>query len=352
MRVLLGEISSYKAIVIASFIRKYYANIELFSYDSRSFTRFFRTKYIKKWFLMPSPEKDISLHLDELSKVIRQNNIDVFIPVNSSFYGKYIQEKALLNNTFDYTSRFEIYEQMHNKTELALLASLLNIRIPKHFASVSEAICPFVIKPENLSSAKGVKYVFEENKKRRIVLNNQNKIIQEFIPGTGCGYSIFAKEGEILKAAGHLRLAEFPIKGGSSVYRKTFFLEQMNEIATKIIRHLKFSGFAMFEFKLKPEGELVLIEVNPRIWGSINQGLVNGINYFEPIFGPPSTTVCLNSKNTYLAPLLYLSLFYYLIRGNFRPLFLYIKNTYKNSPDVSLLKDPKGYLSIIFRKIL
>lgn len=352
MKVLLGEISSYKSIVIASFIREHYSNIELFSYDYRNFTRFLRTKHAKNWFHLPSPEKDLSLHLDELSKVIKQNNIDIFIPVNSVFYGTYIREKAHLNSTFDYTSRFETYEQMHNKTELALLASSLNIHIPKHYGSISEAICPFVIKPDNLSSAKGVKYVFEENEKRRIVLNDQNHVIQEFIPGTGCGYSIFAKEGKILRSAGHLRLAEFPVKGGSSVYRKTFFLEQMNEIATKIVQHLKFSGFAMFEFKLKPNGELVLIEVNPRIWGSINQGLVNGINYFEPIFGPPSTTVFINSKNTYLAPLLYLSFLYYMIRGNFRPLVTFIKNTTKNSPDVSFLKDPKGYLSIIFRKIL
>ncbi len=77
----------------------------------------------------------------------------------------------------------------------------------------------------------------------------------------------------------------------------------------------------MFEFKLKPNDELVLIEVNPRIWGSINQGLQNGVNYFEPILGASQTITEVKKKKDikkYLSPQVYSSLFMYLLRGKFK----------------------------------
>jgi len=352
LNILVGEISSYKAIVIASFIREHYSNIEIYAYDYRNFTKLIKTKNAKRCFLLPPPEKDLFNHLNALSSIIIQNNIDIFIPVNSSLYGTYIKEKDYLGKTFNYVSKFEIYEQLHNKVSLALLATSLNIRIPLHFSSISEAICPFVIKPVNSSSARGIKYILTEERKAKLLFEKQDYLFQEFIKGVGCGYSVFAKEGKILEEAGHLRLGEYPVQGGSSVYRQTFFLEQMKVIATKIVQHLSYSGFAMFEFKLTENKELILIEVNPRIWGSINQGLANGVNYFNPILGSPSKPVNSSNKNTYLAPLIYLSFFKYMIKGNFKPIVTFLKNIHNNLPDISFLKDPKGYLSLIFRKIL
>ena len=64
------------------------------------------------------------------------------------------------------------------------------------------------------------------------------------------------------------------------MYREPFDDDRMVECTKKILEKTHWSGFAMFEFKLTEDNEIYLIEVNPRIWGSINQGLKNGFNYF------------------------------------------------------------------------
>ena len=224
--------------------------------------------------------------------------------------------------------------------------------MPKHFNNLSNAVCPFVVKPVNLSSSKGVRYVLSEFEKKYLIIKNEDLILQEYINGVGCGYSFFSRDGKIICGSGHLRLAEYPVTGGSSVYRQTFFLEQMKSIVTKIVGSINYSGFAMFEFKLQADGQLFLLEVNPRIWGSINQGLTNGVNYFESILGSASKPIKRKNLNTYLSPLLYISFFEYIIKGNFKPMLKFITNFYRNKPDISPIKDPLGYLSIIIRKIV
>ena len=109
-------------------------------------------------------------------------------------------------------------------------------------------------------------------------------VCQEYVAGKGCGYSVYCRNGEILQEYGHLRLAEYPTSGGSSVYRMGFMHPNMRPIAQEILNRIPWTGFAMFEFKLTPDNELVLIEVNPRIWGSINQALQDGIPFFSDVF--------------------------------------------------------------------
>ena len=127
----------------------------------------------------------------------------------------------------------------------------------------------------------------------------------------------------------------------------------MVDIASKIVGHLNYTGFAMFEFKLTSENEIFLIEVNPRIWGSVNQGLANGVNFFEGILGKADKLISKTKreKKTYLSPLFYLSLIKYVAKFEFRPIYYFFKNIRNNKADVCLFNDPRGYTSLLLRKI-
>ena len=168
------------------------------------------------------------------------------------------------------------------------------------------------------------------------------------------GYSFYCKEGEICDGYGHRRLAEFPASGGSSTYRTSYTDERMVKAASTIVKELNYTGFAMFEFKLSSNNELYLLEVNPRIWGSVNQGLSNGTNYFRKILGEAETQTknSVKSINTYVGPLIYLSFLQYLMKMKWAPVGQFFNNITNSSPDVHLLKDPGAYLSTILRKLL
>lgn len=345
MKILIGEISSYKAIAISRFIKQNYPSYYIYSYDSKKFTNLFRTKYSDEHFLIDEANFE-----HDLQKIITSNGIDVFFPVKNDSLTRIWSHKEKYGNSLFYLGQIEKYHILNDKDKLHVLAEQLGVKVPKKYLSVNQAQLPFIIKPTNMSSAKGVRYIFDEEQRPKNI-TTKNTIIQEFVKGKGVGYSFYCKNGKIINGYGHLRLAEYPVTGGSSTYRETYDDERMFNVANKIVAYLNYTGFAMFEFKLTAKNELYLLEVNPRIWGSVHQGLANGINYFDEILGLKNNYTG-NEVKTYVAPLLQLSLLKYALRGNFVPIKVFLKNLGKNKSDVGFISDFKGYMSTILRKIL
>jgi len=337
--------------VICKFLKENYRNVNICSFDARPFTRYFRTKYSDKHYIF-----ERSAYLESVLDILRKDNIDLFIPIHSSEMDIVLQNKHKAVRALAYWGSYESFNILNDKDKLYKLARDLNINVPKRYNKIEEAQVKCVIKPVNQSSARGVRYFFDQQKldKAKIDLSLKNDIIiQEYIQGEGIGYSVFAKNGKIITGFGHKRLAEHPVSGGSSVYRDNYENEEILAISEKILLVTKWSGFAMFEFKLTSDNEIYLIEVNPRIWGSINQGLQNGVNYFEDIMGKSSFVGNSDKGNikTYLSPLIYLSLMKYILRLNFKPLLTFIGNAFHNKADVNIFSDFKGWLGTIFRKL-
>ena len=351
MKALVSEISSFKAIVICKYLKERYENVNIYSFDTRAFTRYFRTKYSDKHYII-----ERSAYLESVLDILRKDNIDLFIPIHSNEMNIVLQNKDKAEKALAYWGSYESFTILNDKDKLYELASGLNINVPKKYNNIEEAQVKCVIKPVNQSSAKGVRYFFDQeklDKEKSDLGSKKDIIIQEYIQGEGVGYSVFAKNGEIITGFGHKRLAEYPISGGSSVYRENYENEEIKAISEKILLATQWSGFAMFEFKLTPDNKIYLIEVNPRIWGSINQGLQNGINYFEDILGKVTLVEYSNTRNikTYLSPLIYLSLLKYLLQLNFRPILTFIDNTFHNRADVNIFSDFKGWFGTILRKL-
>lgn len=346
MNILLGDISSYKAITVAKYICEYYPEIKIYSFDSRSFTKYFHTKYVQKNIII---EED---NLTAYMLIIKKLDIDFFIPVINSSLSQFWKNKSDFKGALNYLGRFDTYSILNDKANLHKLAYSLKILVPNRYDTIEEAKVPFVIKPTNLSSAKGVLYVNHKNEIPKDYFF-EKIIIQDFITGIGVGYSFYCKNGEIANGFGHKRLAEYPISGGSSTYRESYEDPRMYKIADKIVKHLKYTGFAMFEFKLTNSNELYLLEVNPRIWGSINLGLVNGVNYFKKIIGDSKIKPKKRKKmiKSYVSPLIYVSLLQYLLKFKIKPIGIFVKNIFNSKPDVSLLDDPMGFASTILRKL-
>lgn len=345
MNLLLGDISSYKAIASARFISSHYPEVTIIGFDSKNFTRKIHTKYATKVVIC----KDDSI--DSILNVIQNESIDCFLPVINKSLSNFWLNKEKFGRTLDYLGTFDSYELLNDKDKLYELAKSMEIKVPQKFNSIEEAVVPYVVKPTNLSSAEGVIYVKDSG---QVPKNSDydNVIIQEYVEGEGVGFSFYCKDGIIVNGYGHKRLAEYPITGGSSTFREGYEDTRMVEVASAIVKKLDYSGFAMFEFKLTESDELYLLEVNPRIWGSINQGLMNGNNYFEEILGKVKIDVKGSRYRTYLGPHIYITLLLYLTRLNFQPLWEFLKSTGRNKGDVSLFFDPLGYLSTLLRKLL
>lgn len=103
---------------------------------------------------------------------------------------------------------------------------------------------------------------------------------QEYVTGKGIGVEMLFEHGEPRWHFVHERLHEVPLTGGGSSYRKAVdAAAYLIEPAERLLRALRWHGVAMVEFKLTPSGELFLVEINPRLWGSLALGIDAGVDF-------------------------------------------------------------------------
>ncbi|WP_290787165.1 ATP-grasp domain-containing protein, partial [Halomonas sp.] len=105
-------------------------------------------------------------------------------------------------------------------------------------------------------------------------------IVQERVAGDGWGVSCLYWHGQRIASFTHRRLQEKVATGGTSTLRVSDAHAGMEADAHRLLDALEWHGLAMLEFKHDPAtGRHVFIEVNPRLWGSIDLSLSAGVNF-------------------------------------------------------------------------
>ena len=106
-------------------------------------------------------------------------------------------------------------------------------------------------------------------------------LLQRRVRGSGEGLFLLRWEGRMIAEFAHRRLREKPPDGGVSVYRESIPLD--SELATagrRLLEDLNWQGVAMIECKRDAEtGRPVFMEVNGRLWGSLQLAIDSGIDF-------------------------------------------------------------------------
>ena len=354
MRVFITDISGNKSIVVARALWGV-PGLEILGGDHRGFARRLHTRYAPRPLIYPNPATSPDRFVKELSRLIVDKRIDHVIPVNTTELRALMPHRDRLHGALDYMGDPALFRRLDDKEELSRLTQELGLPVPRHY-HLENAIdrFPLVFKPSESSSARGVRYIHNarELESLRAGHRGERYVLQEYVTGFGAGYSVLCREGKILAACGHRRRAEWPVTGGSSMIRSYFEHPEMERIAARVIEHTRWSGVAMFEFKITPQNEARLIEVNPRMWGSLYQSIASGVNFPLLLFRPEMANSIMLRKDrvTYYSPHHLRSLLYYILKqGDFGPIFFFLSNIFRAKPDVSLLRDPAGYMSLLYR---
>jgi predicted ATP-grasp superfamily ATP-dependent carboligase len=108
-------------------------------------------------------------------------------------------------------------------------------------------------------------------------------LAQQRITGPGVGVFLLRWNAEILAAFAHRRLREKPPSGGVSVYRESAPLDPaLLERSRRLLESFDWSGVAMIEYKLdQATGTPYLMEINGRVWGSLQLAIDAGVNFPE-----------------------------------------------------------------------
>ncbi|MGH9681178.1 MAG: ATP-grasp domain-containing protein, partial [Candidatus Acidiferrales bacterium] len=103
---------------------------------------------------------------------------------------------------------------------------------------------------------------------------------QEYVQGWGAGIEMLYENGKLVWYLAHERLHEWPMTGGASTYRRAIEPDpQMLDAARRLFDELKWHGVGMAEFKRRKDGSFALMEINPRLWGSLALSIDAGVDF-------------------------------------------------------------------------
>lgn len=105
-------------------------------------------------------------------------------------------------------------------------------------------------------------------------------IVESYVPGEGVGVSVVGRAGRIVLAYQHRRLHQSSETGISTSRVAEPVDPQLLGEVEALAGAVALDGVAMFEFRCDREsGRHVLLEVNPRFWGSLPLALAAGADF-------------------------------------------------------------------------
>ena len=244
-------------------------------------------------------DQDSNNFVEAVRRILRRHPHDLVIPVGYATTLALAREKE----SFSSLTRLEIadYDQIRfaaDKKRVHDLAVLLGISVPQTFfpdsveaanAYASSARYPVLVKPRRESPALPVRFV---NSAREFpsaylslcfdsgVQNDSLPIIQEIIPGNGCGFFALYQNGSCKRLFMHRRIRENPPAGGVSCCAESFYDSTLKGISLRLLDALNWHGVVMVEYRRDSrDGTYKLLEINPKFWGSLDLPLAAGVDF-------------------------------------------------------------------------
>lgn len=105
-------------------------------------------------------------------------------------------------------------------------------------------------------------------------------LVQPFVPGRGEGLFVAVDHGRVVAAFAHRRLHEKPPGGGVGVLLESAAPDPaLLASAERLLAALAWHGVAMLELRRDPAGRAWLMELNPRLWGSLQLAIDAGADF-------------------------------------------------------------------------
>ncbi len=292
-RVMVTDASQRKSVpIIRSLGRK---GVHVVAGEDGPMSLGFYSKFARQKLTYPPPEKE-ERFVDWLIDSGRSGKFDIVFPIDERTMAPVTKYKAEIEQYLTVpVVDYETFMLARNKARTMELARNLGIPIPRTVACTREEDLgetlrlmpvPAVIKARESSGSRGLCYV----KDRRQIFGEYRKIharypfplVQELIPPGGDTYGVEAlcDHGRILRLFVHRRIREYPINGGPSTLRESVYKPDLLEYAVRMLTAIKWHGVSMLEFKEDPRtGKCVLIEINPKFWGSIALPIAAGVDF-------------------------------------------------------------------------
>jgi predicted ATP-grasp superfamily ATP-dependent carboligase len=268
--------------------------VEVYTADFVPLSMSFASRFSKGHFLYPSPFREQEAFIESIIKNIGRLGADVLIPV--------FEETFLLSKYKETVSRhvrmaIPDYEQTlvaHNKDRWLPIAQRLNIPVPRTVSAVEMrngnpcTLCfPVLVKPNQGGGAWGIVQA-DSPKELEGILGQDTHVnrpwerffVQEKIAGSVYCVAMVMNHGELKGHVVYRQLRDYPFSGGQATLRVSVDHHEAVAHFERLLRELRWHGVCQADFLVDEKtGIPYLIDINPRFWGSLIQGVASGVDF-------------------------------------------------------------------------
>lgn len=216
--------------------------------------------------------------IDAINELIKKHDIELIVPAHDDVAVALAdaEDKGMLECKF-VGSPIETSRIARSKSETyQKLADAVPVPKQYEIKMLKQEDLPVFIKPDKGQGSKGAQRVDTIELLRAELANNKELIITEFLPGKEYTVDCFTDHtGSLLYAVGRERQR---VANGISVRSTRKHDERFKKIAHKINEALQFKGAWFFQLKANDKGELILLEIAPRIAGTMGLSRAHGVN--------------------------------------------------------------------------
>lgn len=250
---------------------KYSAHIELYGASSISD----HGEYLYKNYIGGLPYVEQDNFIDSLNNVVSKYNIDFIFPAHDSVVLKLAENSARLGCSV-ITSPYDTCRICRSKSKTYEVLSD-HVKVPKVRGSDElDLEYPVFIKPDVGQGSKGALKIDTPIDLRYHLARDKTLLVLEYLPGAEYTLDCFTNKNRELLFVGARERTR--ISNGISVATHNIFDEKLLSIAKSINAQMVFRGAWFFQVKKRENGEYVLLEVAPRIAGSMGLHRNLGIN--------------------------------------------------------------------------
>jgi predicted ATP-grasp superfamily ATP-dependent carboligase len=260
------------------------------------------SRYSNAYLQSPSPAEQPREFLGWLGRTIREHRIDWVFPVTEITSQLILLESGVLGSARIPFAPLDQVMALADKWRLVQLASKASVQHPRTVfcptaaalspATIADLSYPLVLKPSQSRRWLGDRWLstsvhiaqsatdLTDLLRDHIYLRDYPFLLQEFIPGSGAGIFALYDRGKPVTFFAHQRLREKPPQGGVSVLSRSAALDKrLLNAAKSLLDAAEWHGVAMIEFRVTPDGEPYLMEVNTRFWGSLQLAIDSGVDF-------------------------------------------------------------------------
>ena len=268
------------------------AGYRVVAVSRRRLAHSFRSRYCARHAVVPDVARDPEAFLSRLDAIYRRERCAALVPVYRGTIRALLARPDPGRTTL--LPPAESFALADDKARLHAWAVARGFPVPRSAtwdgdgdpargAREAGLAPPFVVKAAVGEGAREVRYADGWNDLHRRAADLAglgSLLIQERAAGAGYGVScLFGQDGRRIASFVHRRLRENPPSGGASVLRESVRWPELEALGVAILRALDWRGLAMAEFKADAQGRPLLLEINPRFWGSMPLAVAAGVDF-------------------------------------------------------------------------